>query len=238
VEAILKEALKHLSYLPRYFSQLIRLAIEPKRFLSELPSADQNEIRISLIFLVATNFIQIVTLLPFSHQLGGSVAWCASTTVFNIIGVMVFSLAIHSSCCAAGGATGASNQCWVFCNYVAGTAALMFGLISSLGTYVILVVDHDLYEQLYGWVKTGQKITLKTSLQVNLIYLSWALTSVGFAVTAAWFVLSWGAFRNMYSLSKLRSLFAFMLATISGVPIILIAFFITIALAKAILRGE
>jgi len=235
MDKIFGELLKHLDYVPRYFSILAKLLLQPKTYLATLSADDDIELPPALVFLTVSFILIVLSNLPFVPAREGALTPLAARGVLMLFAMLAYSLVVHL-CWRIVGGRGSFMRCFILSAYASSVASLIVIVFLLLALSVIIALDPTLYHAWATHDAAAPKIL--TGFQLGLAAAFAAIIALGVIAWLAWVVACWGAFRAAYAASRLRSFWAFCLTLILGTVILAATWMISAAIGVVAESGQ
>jgi hypothetical protein len=222
--------LKIADYFPRYINGFSGLVSRPKRFLAERNCNADDTLAESLRFLAIS--IALISAISPQRLAFETDLWTdIGTKLFlTILGTSLVAVALLASWkLVAGKAT--FKSMFVTYSYLTAVFIVLMNIIYLLAYGIVKVFEPDIISQMIkSGVPLGVPVFLKkgtTSTTVAAFVLL-----VGNILLAIWFFISWGAFRQLNKVGRVRSFLAFVVCSILAIPMSLVLFFIGAAMSK------
>ncbi len=209
---------KILKYLPQYFLDLGSVFLGPKRFIAA-KNVDTDE-----AFGDACLFFGISMTLLFVLQAPRKPAneefWSYAGAEFGsiLIGLILAGGAMCVAWWVVGGRA-SGRSIFVTYMYVCATATGAGTLMGALSDGILKTGNRPLYDQIIASQKTGatlpgigESFAAKTTM---LVFVS------GYVLGVIWFLIAWGAFRQVNGIGRLRSFLALTIWGILAIPMAL-----------------
>ncbi len=217
MEKLLEPLLK---FIPDYINRLIGLISKPKSFILSLDLNSPGLLQKSLAFYVLSMIIALIVQIPLIPVKDGQYiltlfALAAISLLFFFVGVTLLLL------------------CWRIVGGKADfkTMVIAFGHVASISTYIWLIfgfISEGIFKLfspiLFNQLRTSE-IDPYELVHNDAVHASWAILAMGFVVVYIWVFVVWGAYRQLNSVSKLRSAIAYALyimLSILALPFILV----------------
>jgi hypothetical protein len=225
---------KLLGLIPAYFDDLLPLISGPKRFIAGRLSSDQPAMQKALIFLAVSFLISWVLKIPLSR--GDPLLELGAGGAFVLIYVLAYGCALYLAWRTAGGRAEIQKFLPIYF-YYAGVLKLLM-TITYLGTMgTMRAADPALYKEIYDAAYGGNIVAFLMRNSGRLLAspgyrLSLWVQCMGYGAMLIWFVVGWGAYRELNQLSKIRSITAGLLFFVYCFPVAALTFLIANALVK------
>jgi hypothetical protein len=215
--------LKIIGYLPRYLNEFGDLLVAPKRFLRVRNVKPQETLSDALVFLgvsLSVGVIMQLQLLPKGLDVWGSLAGVATST---LVGLALMASVLRLAWRFVGGKA-STRSYFVTQAYVSGAAIIVIFVVVLIGVGVLKVFDPLLYAQVRAARPgLGQIPDLSGSIAPPVV-----LATIGCVIllSAVWGFATWGAYRELNHVGRLRSGVAFVLTGILGWLVAGVVFFL------------
>ena len=227
---IVKELLERLvTVLPAYFADLIQFTAAPKRFLATRTATWTQ----GLTFLAVSFLLTFIIQLPLTRT--DPLLEAATDAAFVFTYVVLFGYAVILAWRAAGGRAPIEGF-FAIHFYVAGVIKLLMSATFIIVIGVLRMADPAAYREMSEHLYAGDAMWLLANIDRLQHRPAWqvamVLTMIGVALIGVWIVTTWGAFRQLNGLSRLRSVVAFAIFCAASVPVYIIVTLIAGALVK------
>jgi hypothetical protein len=212
---------KILKYLPQYFSDLGAVFSGPKRFIASRNFDADEAFGDACLFFGITMVILFILDASAAHLKQDESFWSYIGAEFgqDLIGVILAGGALWAAWRVVGGrATGTS----MFATYMyfSATMTALWSLIYGITDGLLKTNNRKLYDELVAAVRNGkQPLSIEHMIESTSAKAALIILACGWFVTVIWTVISWGAFRKINGLSKLKSLLAFFIWFLFNIPV-------------------
>jgi hypothetical protein len=203
-----------LGQIPRYFTDLLEVAMSPKRFLKTRCAGKNDPVNDAFIFLgitfIVAQFLQL-PLLPNRDDLLKSLATLAALEGLVLFGTL---LGLRIAWVSVRGKADL-RQLFVCTAYMVGPAMFIMLGVMLPGYALFKLRDPKGFEQFMAGSFEGDTGSLGYRAAVIALLL-------GFAAAYAWLFVAWGAYRTVNKVSKTRSAIAYIIYTLICIPLLAI----------------
>jgi hypothetical protein len=225
--------------IPIYLSNLFRLIAGPKRFIAECLASNKSPVQDALAFCAIS--VLIGWLLELQWMQFASMLDLARDGAFFLIWTIVFGGALYLAWRLVGGKC-EIHKFLTISVYYAGVLKLMMSILflAILGT--MRAADPLLYTNLVTAVSNGTFVLFLQNHQEQLLSSPGYQWSVwiqlpGFATILIWLITGWGAYRQLYGVSRIRSIAAGLLLLLLCIPATALTFVIANGLTAPLPHG-
>lgn len=218
---------KILTYLPRYLMEFGSLVSEPKRFMAQKNTTEEDTFVQSLLFLGISLVLVVIMTAPLLPPGKDLWAHLGTQAVGCAVAVSLVAVALRIAWRLVGGKATVRSFVVTYA-YFFGVMSLVFTVFQLLGEGVFKVLAPDLYGQVIQAKLNKQPTPDLSDSSVPLI--SSVVLVAGFFALSVWGLVAWGAYRELNGLTKRRSFVALMIAGLLGWPIAAVMFFIQSAM--------
>jgi hypothetical protein len=210
-----------LSYLPQYLSDCGELLAGPKTFVArQLALAKDNKNSNCYLFLGVT--IVLVTLISVFTPIHKEIyAQLISTGFVVFLTILVCSFCVQAAWFLVGGRTAFVNTFFVYV-YVACPLMLISVCSTVIGWGFFRLIDSDAYNRLSATKRPEQAGEILLNSNASVVY--YGFLAIGLLVATIYGFIAWGAFRNIYNLSKVKSAAAMILSSAFSSLVLVILF--------------
>jgi hypothetical protein len=222
--ADMQEILKYLSFIPEYFRDLIRLVASPKAFSSTISSDSSEDWTKSLAFFAMSaslNFVLLSLKLPNDANY---LPLALRAIIGSFIEIALVAAIVRLSWACVGGKADYRATLFLLLYFYS-----VFRIISSLFQVIMLKVieiyNNDFYQHIKNMTREriGSLLLPFFDHQASEMRApTWALSafSIIFLIVLVWGIACWGAFRSINHVSKIKSIFAWIICQILMFPTI------------------
>src|SRR5262245_21982495 len=220
--------------IPNYADDFIKLVSGPKRYFNELLNRRELSLKRSLIFL-AVSFLIVETLqLPLmkseeaQHRI-------AASAVFTLLHAALGGFVLLAAWRIVGGKAPAQQMLSLYF-YIWGVVDLLLAITYVTTRGSLRFFDPTLYDKFISASEGGdlhkllEEVLQQDAATQARVFPVFVVFIAGAAVILAWIVTSWGAFRRLNQLSRLRSTFAGGIFGLLCVPVAIVMILICSAL--------
>ena len=220
-------ALKFLRYLPRYLREFGSLLSGPKRFMNRKQIHTERSFIDSLHFLILSLVITVAARAPLLPPGQDWRVFFGSQSVLCLMSVVLFALSLRLSWRIVGGKA-VFRSFFVAYAYFFGVIFVIFVFVMLIAEGVFKFLDPELYKAVQDAIKDG---TRRPTIHEPLQYILKAIRAIGHIALTVWYIIGWGAYRQLNGLSKRRSLAALLISAPFNALAIGAVFFVANALA-------
>ena len=214
------------NYGSRFLIEVMGMLAGPKRFLQRLDFDASQTLTQGLIFYVLCLGVYFVLELPFVTT--AKEIWIEFVTlvVLFVIGTLLISVTYKVSFRAVGG-SGVFRDHLLVTMYISGPVYIFSSFLAAASKGIVLTNDPDLYP-LFTQLMNDSLSMSYDPLEMDRLrpifdsgpgLAAYLLTQLVFIGGTVWIIVCWGAYRHINNVTKLRSIFAFVVFLILSVPI-------------------
>jgi hypothetical protein len=215
---------KILEYLPMYLMDFGSLLSGPKSFLAQKRAQVDRAFGDSLLFLGISVAITIIA--PASLELPGKDLWTnvGSIGFVSLLAVCLSASAVRLAWRMVGGKAPAV-EFFIIDAYLYGLSLIIFQVFFLVATGIFKEFDPQLYTRLF------EKREQIPNADVSYALFAWyGIILLGLFVCFVWWLVGWGAYRNLNGLSRARSVCALFISIFLNILITAIIYFVSKAL--------
>ena len=217
-----------LKYLPLYLTNFGAIFAGPKSFIAAKNVSSDDAFSDALLFLGVSMALVIIMGAPLLPP--GNDFWThvGSLAVQVLVMVSLSAMVVRVAWWIVGGR--ASARCFfVTYSFFFGVALVVFTAVQMLSFGFFKVFEPELFGQFIAAIQRRGDMPDLSGDWVQLTALS--IYFVGYLSMCVWFLIAWGAYRNINGLSRLRSFFALIITSILSWPVIAIGVFVQSAIS-------
>lgn len=214
-------------YFPRYARDVGRLLCRPKKFLATRIASSDKTFRDALLFVTVSGALVVLATAPMVRGDQDVLEYLVARLLQLFIAVPALALLLRGTWHLVGGRA-PLVAFFEICAYLAGVAVLIFALFEIVAEGC-LKLDPTLHARMQA-PKTHEDLDLLYSSGFGRVYLGVSLA--GFLFVVGWLVVGWGAFRQIAKVSKIRSVFVFIVTMPVALAVAALVFLLGIALSR------
>lgn len=216
-------------YLPSYILTFLRIVVAPKRTIAELNKGYKNDLQNALIFLGATIVLASILGLSFFPTRRGILEFLGIELTLVIFEGIIYSAVVWFSWRIIGGRAPIERFATIYC-YVGSIIIVVSGLGTLTSFSALKLFYPGSYKALLDLTFSSKHSFSEIARQLNClpgysVYMGILLITLG--VLMIWYIVSWGAYRELTDQTKIRSFFSFTISTLILIPLIAAGSFIS-----------
>lgn len=214
---------KIISYLPLYLTEFLALVTGPKRFIRRKKLHEPESLNKALLFLGLSIVLIFIISLPM-HPPGKDLwTYLGVYAALFLLAIVLNAACIRLAWFLVGGKAPLMPSVIIYA-YYAGVLGFIYIFFFIISDGIIKVHDPDLYNQLIEIAEMDRTKAENTLTDIDVysnkvVMVAFLVRWAAYIVTAVWFFIGWGAFRELNNLSKLRSFFAFLIVSVMYFPL-------------------
>jgi len=229
-----------LRYIPAYLEDLFTLLRAPKTFIASKNQDDLQNNFIKVLIFLGITLTLILFLKASTIESGNFISLYVSLLIKMLLIVVLFSMAIKLAWYLVGGRAKLKPFIITY-GYITGVWLVFYITFNMIGDGVVEVFSDDKLSR--SDIYKG--IIKKSHFEKWYIFLI-SIEVIGSFISLVWYLLCWGAYRQLNNLSKLKSFIAYILSVLFLFPLQFVLYFIgeaTVTLndnswVKSLLIGE
>ncbi len=219
-------AIRFVRYFPQYLREFGSLLSAPKLFMARKELHTTRSFHDSLHFLILSIVITVVARAPLLPSGDSIWVFFGSQAVVCLMSVVLFALSLRLSWRIVGG-TATFRSFFVAYAYFFGVIIVSAVFVMLISEGVFKILEPDLHNKIRSAMIQGTQLP---AIHGSVIYISLAVLAIGEVALAGWYIIGWGAYRQLNGLSKRRSLAAFLIS----IPFNALAFGAVFLVGKAL----
>lgn len=218
-----------LSQIPRYFMDLLELTLGPKKFLVTRCVPEDEAVNRAFIFFGMTLLVAAAMQIPMMPQKGNLVLYFAIDAAFVGLIQLATILILRLAWKIVGGKAN-FRELFMCAAYALAPPLFIFIAFGIIGDVLFQALDPEAHAALRS--NPLAPISDESFESSDASELKDLLLYFGFAMASLWFLVAWGAYRQLNRVPKLRSLVAFFLYCVFSVPLLVLSLFFVVYLAN------
>lgn len=221
-------ALKLLRSLPRYLREFGSVVSGPKLFIENKAVHTNRSFNDSIQFLLWSLAITVAARAPLLPPESDWRVFLGSQATLWLMSICLFVFVLRLSWRIVGGKA-PFRSFFVTYAYFFGVSTVIYVFVLLVAEGVLKVFDRELYDAMRTAIING---TPKPKHEGSVLYISIALGLIGYTALSIWYMVAWGAYRRLNSLSKRRSAAAFIISAPFNLLAAAAVFFVANAIAQ------
>ena len=228
----MKEILdRALSYGPEFLNRLVRLLTSPKSFLVETSAPQQESLNQAMVFFLCCVLLAFVLELPFAAAEDATMLAAVTSMIAHVCFILVASVVYLLGFRLVGGRTNFLSF-FIVTLYISGVYSVMFALVAPVSKGYVLAKDPSLYPEFKSLMDRYATFDITSFDEVSMfigktdMLVGGLLALLVFSSGIVWQFATWGAYRRIAQVGRLRSGTAMLISLLIGTPI---GYFLTLA---------
>ncbi len=199
---------RFIKYFPQYLNEFGSILSGPKRFMAKRELHTSRLFYNSLHFLVLSLFVTVVARAPLLLPEDNLWIFLGSQAILCLMSVVLFAASLRLSWRIVGGKA-TFRSFFVAYAYFYGVIFVMTICVFLIAEGTFKFLEPELYIEVRNAIINNTK---QPTIHSSVIYIPLVILTVGYVALSVWYIVAWGAYRQLNQLSKRHSVAAFLIS--------------------------